>query len=140
MDSPILPYPSSSSNPLEQLPTSSFPPSKVNATYFTTYSQSLHRDYNLPSSSFYNKPLLRAVYDKRPSLCPSKTSRPSVSLCHPFLPCCVEVLESGDKCHRSQDRLYLFFLSASLGHLPLDEYWFPLTRHSCDLRGPLVAG
>lgn len=40
---------------------------------------------SLPSLSYYT-PLLRAVYDKRPSLCPSKTLRPSVSrLPPPFL-------------------------------------------------------
>lgn len=38
-----------------------------------------HRDLNsLPSLTSYT-PLLRAVYDERPSLCPSKTLRPSVS-------------------------------------------------------------
>lgn len=39
----------------------------------------LQRDINLPSRFTFTTPLLRAVNRKRPSLCPSKTSRPSVS-------------------------------------------------------------
>jgi hypothetical protein len=82
----------------------------------------LLRDFHSRSQLSYHLSLLKAVYRKRPSLCPSKTSRPSVS-CLPPGSCFTPALSWRESIHATS-----FLCSCCL-------LWFGEQRRSIAWRG-----